>query len=137
MNIPNTIFDAAVLNPEAEANSTNCLRDDLQGDRSIFDILRGVNPEKQLVELGNSFQQGGDGLVFNFSKGSDWLGRPANSLEGITVRANGEVTTYNPNDYAQKLFGKDLAELNYSEEPRGKVGDFCRRGRRAFRQPET
>jgi len=95
-----TIFDTAVLDPASTGNFSR----DLLGDRSIFDIIRGVNPEQQLIDLGRAAKAGEPGVEFNFSQNRNWLGRTNSSFEGITITDGaGGGKFYSLDGYAQDL----------------------------------
>ncbi len=87
-----TIFDTAVLDPAA----TGSFSRDLLGDRSMLDVIRGINPEQQLIDLGRSGE-----VKFNFSGEKDWLGRTTNTFEGVNIGG----ADYSLNETAQKLYG--------------------------------
>ncbi len=108
-----TIFDASVLT----SNSTGRFQ---PPQSSLFYKLVGINPQKQLAQLGND-----DVLKFDF-KGANrgWggvLGR-TNSFQGVVVDGKG----YYLDDYANKLFQKD----NYDDLSRSQA----RKVRSAFAQ---
>jgi hypothetical protein len=95
-----TAFDAATLTED----STGSFKLE---DRSLFDRLRGVNPEKQLAELGRE-----DTLKFIFSSESKWGGlKTINNFEG--VRINGQEITLN--EISQRLSGRNYNDLKLSD----------------------
>ncbi len=96
-----TILDAAVLTDRSPIGST--VSDKLKG-RTMLDRLRGINPPKQLKQLGTSGV-----LKFDFDTEKTWGGLKSTSgFKGVELY--GQSLTLD--EFSDKLFGKTYAELN-------------------------
>lgn len=119
-----TLFDAATLTDTSTGKVP-------LGKRSLVDRLRGVNPERQLTQLGNENK-----LRFEFETESKWGGlKKTNNFRGVRVSAEGtNLKSISLDDVSQRLTGKnfnDLGLLDYRAKAQVKaafVDDVMKNG---------
>ena len=126
-----TIFDAAVLTDQSTGTAANGLK-----GRTMLDRLRRINPEKQLLQLGNEGK-----LKFIFNSDKKWGGlKTTNNFVGVELYGerftlDGTAKSLGLGDTYGELSGRNQAKVEraFGDRIAAGMNEQLASGNRAFR----